>query len=129
MGQNHPKFFLSHFIKLSHILANYTKGQVAKLIRTILKMSLELIYRIWITLYNPTEMGFCTFKNLLKNGKKLKTQILDTRFLTIIVISWKKILSLISCGKCLQKHQINIITFRKKWHWQFIGRLSPQRKR
>ena len=52
MGQNHPKFFLSHFIKLSHILANYTKGQVAKLIRTILKMSLELTYRIWITLYN-----------------------------------------------------------------------------
>ena len=51
MGQNHPKFFLSHFIKLSHILANYTKGQVAKLIRTILKMSLELTYRIWITLY------------------------------------------------------------------------------
>ena len=51
MGQNHPKFFLSHFIKLSHILANYTKGQVAKLIRTILKKSLELTYRIWITLY------------------------------------------------------------------------------
>jgi hypothetical protein len=51
MGQNHPNFFLSHFIKLSHILANYTKGQVAKLIRTILKMSLELTYRIWITLY------------------------------------------------------------------------------
>ena len=51
MGQNHPKFFLSHFIKLSHILTNYTKGQVAKLIRTILKKSLELTYRIWITLY------------------------------------------------------------------------------
>ena len=61
MGQNHPKFFLSHFIKLSHILANYTKGQVAKLIRTILKMSLELTYRIWITLYKGD--GYCDDPN------------------------------------------------------------------
>ena len=36
---------------MSPILTNYTKGQVAKLIRTILKMSQELTYRIWITLY------------------------------------------------------------------------------
>ena len=43
MRQNHPKFILSHFIKMSHILANYIKDQVEKLIRTILKMSLELI--------------------------------------------------------------------------------------
>ena len=65
MGQNHPKFFLSHFIKLSHILANYTKGQVAKLIRTILKMSLELTYRIWITLY------IHSFKKLAMSEYKL----------------------------------------------------------
>ena len=52
MGQNHPKFLLSHFIKLSHMLANYTKGQVANLLRSIFKMPLELTYRIWITLYS-----------------------------------------------------------------------------
>ena len=34
-------------------------GQVAKIIRTILKMSLELTYRIWITLYNDIFSQTC----------------------------------------------------------------------
>ena len=56
-------FFLSHFMKLSHILANFTKGRVAKLIRTILKISLELTYRIWITLYIGLHIMIFWFEN------------------------------------------------------------------
>ena len=94
MGQNHPKFFLPHFTKLSHILANYTKGQVAKLIRTILKISLELTYRIWITRrwsgpwvsYLPNTKISCAIW-LKYNGVSFNPFLIQTPYyLTIIIV-------------------------------------------